>query len=62
MIFRALLKEAGLLHNLRLGSNLFQIQFYNKTFSVLLQFWKEECLVVESFWLYVQIRCLLLYT
>ena len=23
--FRALLKEAGLLHNLRLGSNLFQV-------------------------------------
>ena len=38
MIFRAFLKEAGLLHNLRLGSNLFQIQCYNKTFSVLLQF------------------------
>ena len=36
---------------------------YNKTFSALLQF-EEECLAVESSWLYdnVQIRCVLLLT
>ena len=46
MIFESSIKikKAGFLNNFKLESSFFQIHFYSKRFSVLLQFLKEQCL------------------